>query len=214
MLTPGRRLVRSMAAAAAILWAAMPAGAHPDMCVGVEATVLYENGAFTGLEQKWTFDESYTIMAVEGLDKNNDGHFDRAELAELAQVNIEAMKELDYFTYPTLAGQPVALAEAKDYWLEHKGGVLSLHFTLPFATPVPAGDKTLAFSVRDNTYFIGFGLPKAANPVRLGKGAPKQCRLAVELPDADEIAVVNQILEALGCAITVPKAINVACAAP
>lgn len=214
MLKTRRRLLQAVAGAGAVLCTSMPVAAHPDMCVAIEATVLYDKGAFTGLQQKWTFDQNYTTMAVEGLDKNNDGTFDRSELAELAQVNIDALKEFEYFTYPTLAGQPVKLVEPKDYWLEHKDGALSLHFTLPFATPLPVADKPLAFSVRDNTYFIGFGLPKTANPVRLGSGAPKSCRLAVEVLDKDEQAVLKQILDALGCTITVPKAISIACDGP
>ena len=64
------------------------------------------------------------------------------------------------------------------------------------------------------TYFISFGLPKAANPIRLASGAPKRCRVAVEFPEEEEQATMKQILDALGCTITVPKAISVACEGP
>ena len=96
------------------------------MWITVETTVLYDNGAFTGLEHKWTFDEFYTAMAIEGLDKNKDGIYDREELSELAKVNIDGLKEFGYFTYPVLAGQDVKIQDPKDYWLEHKDGILSL----------------------------------------------------------------------------------------
>ena len=49
---------------------------------------------------KWMFDEFYTAMAIEGLDKNKDGVYDREELAELAKVNIEGLKDFAYFTFP------------------------------------------------------------------------------------------------------------------
>ena len=216
MLNRRRRPLQAVAAAGAMLCAAaVPVAAHPHMCVGVEATVLYEQGAFTGLKQKWTFfDERYVAEAVEGLDQNKDGKLDRAELAELAKVNIEGLKEFDYFTFPALAGQPVKLGEPADYWLEYADGALSLHFTLPFAAAVPVGDKPLELAVRDTTYFISFGLPNAANPVRLGSGAPKRCRVAVEFPEQEEQATMKQILDALGCTITVPKAISIACEGP
>ena len=100
------------------------------MWITVETTVLYDKGAFTGLQHKWTFDEFYTAMAIEGLDKNKDGIYDREELAELAKVNIDGLKEFAYFTYPVLAGQDVKVQDARDYWLEHKDGALSLHFRL------------------------------------------------------------------------------------
>src|SRR5262245_66491040 len=98
MLETRTWLLRGIAAAGAVLLACLPARAHPHMWVTVEATVLYENGAFTGIRHKWTFDEYYTATAIEGLDKNKDGKYDRAELDEPAKVNVNALKDFDYFT--------------------------------------------------------------------------------------------------------------------
>jgi ABC-type uncharacterized transport system substrate-binding protein len=215
MLDTRRRLLQGAAVAGSLLGAALPAAAHPHMCVGVEATVLYEKGAFTGLKQKWTFfDERYIAEAVEGLDQNKDGKLDRSELDELAKVNMDGLKELDYFTVAAVAGQPVKLGDARDYWLEYTDGALFLNFTLPFATAVPVGDKTLELGVRDPDYYIAFGLPKVPQSVSLGSGTPERCRVAVELPEAEEHATLNQILSALGCTVAVPKAISVACDGP
>lgn len=95
------------------------AEAHPHVWVRVETTVLYQNGTITGFRHKWTFDEFYTAMAVQGLDANNDGVYTREELAELAKVNIDGLKDFAFFTHARLAGQPLALTEPKDYWLDH-----------------------------------------------------------------------------------------------
>ena len=125
------------------------ASSHPHVWITVETTVLYDKGAFTGLEHKWTFDEFYTAMAIEGLDKNNDGVYSREELAELAKVNIDGLKEFGYFTYPVVDGEDVKIQDPTDYWLEHKDGVLSLHFTVPFDKPIPAKAKGFAYVVQD-----------------------------------------------------------------
>jgi ABC-type uncharacterized transport system substrate-binding protein len=210
-----RPSVKAVAVAGALVCTAMPAAAHPHMCVELEATVLYEKGAFTGLEQKWTFhDERYIAEAVEGLDKNKDGRLDRSELGELAKVNVESLQEFDYFTIAVVATQPVKVAGAKDYWMEHTANALSLHFTVPFAAPVPVGDKALEFIVRDPENFIAFGVQKAAAPVRLGSGTPKRCRVTALPLKGEEEQVLKPILEAIGCTITVPKAISIACDGP
>jgi ABC-type uncharacterized transport system substrate-binding protein len=209
------RPFKGLAVSAALVGAALPAAAHPHMCVALEATVIYEKGGFTGLEQKWTFsDERYVAEAVEGLDKNKDGKLDRSELDELAKVNVESLQEFDYFTVPMVAGQPVKVAQAKDYWMEHTATTLSLHFTVPFAAPVPVGDKALEFIVRDPENFIAFGLQKVPASVRLGSGTPKSCRVSAVPLKGEEQDMLKQILEAIGCAITVPKAITVACDGP
>ena len=175
-----RRLREQMGAIlipAASAWVTLIADvfAHPHMWVTVETTVLYEKGTFTGPRESWTFDDYYTAYAIEGLDKDHDGIYDRDELSELARVNIEAMKEVGYVTYPVLGGQEVKVGPAQDYWLEHKDGVLSLHFTVLFAQPILTEAEGFGFAVEDCTVFIAF-LPAKVDPVKFGDGAPKTCR--------------------------------------
>ncbi|TMJ63980.1 MAG: DUF1007 family protein, partial [Alphaproteobacteria bacterium] len=97
---PSRPLGAGLLAAGMLAALAASATAHPHVWITVETTVLYDKGTFTGLQHKWTFDEFYTAMAIEGLDKNKDGIYDREELAELAKVNVDGLKEFGYFTYP------------------------------------------------------------------------------------------------------------------
>ena len=169
-------LVSTSLVAVGILMAFMrDASAHPHIWVTVETTVLYDKGTFTGLREKWTFDEYYTAYAIEGLDKNHDGIYDREELSELAKVNIEAMNEVGYFTYPVLGGQEVKLKPAQDYWLEHKNGALSLYFTVLFDQPILTEAESFGFAVEDPTFFIAFE-PAKTDPVKFAGGAPKTCR--------------------------------------
>lgn len=100
-------------------WAVTPAEAHPHIWVSVRTTVLYANGAISGLRHTWSFDQYYSVMAIEGLDTDKDGKYSREELAELAKVNVEALKEFSYFTFPKLKGQELAVAAPMDYHLEH-----------------------------------------------------------------------------------------------
>ena len=81
--------------------------------------MLYDNGSITGLQETWTFDEFYTAMAIEGLDNNDDGKYDRKELAGLAQVNIDGLKEFDYFTFAKLGEDKRKFKPPVNYWLEH-----------------------------------------------------------------------------------------------
>src|SRR5579884_2496778 len=88
---------------------AMPAArAHPHVWVTVETEVLFgPAGQITGFKHKWTFDEFYTEFAIQGLDTNNDGIYSEEELKPLAQTNVEALKEFNYFTFPTVSDKKV-----------------------------------------------------------------------------------------------------------
>ena len=206
-----RRILAALAMAACSLAATtLGAVAHPHVWITVETTVLYDKGTFTGLQHKWTFDEFYTAMAIEGLDKNKDGTYDREELSELAKVNIDGLKEFAFFTYPVLDGQDVKVADAKDYWLEHKNGALSLYFTVPFVQPVPVRAKNFAYVVQDPVFYIAF-LPAKADPVKLGEGAPKSCKVHIGNPAGDDSDRLAKAFAQLATPVSATKAISIEC---
>jgi ABC-type uncharacterized transport system substrate-binding protein len=182
-MRPAHLIATALAAVSLPLMVA-GAHAHPHVWVNVKATVLYANGSVSGLQEAWTFDEFYTAQAIEGLDKNGDGKYDREELTGLAKVNIDGLKEFDYFTYAKLAGADRKFKAPENYWLEHTDkGILTLHFTLPLEQPV-AEQSGFSFSVTDPSYFIAFEFAEDS-PVQVGAGAPAGCTAAVHEPPED-----------------------------
>ena len=173
------RLLLGVAGAALSVLACHPAHAHPHLLISFETTVLYEKGAFVGLQHAWTFDEMNSIAEIEGLDKNNDGVYTRAELQELADLYAQRLKGASFFTDLKLAGKPLQFAAAKDPWVEYKNNVITLHFTVPFAAPVLTEAKGLTFSVSDPSYYIAFTMAEKADAVRLGAGTPASCKARV-----------------------------------
>lgn len=208
-------LLAIFGATAVLFSAASPASAHPHVWVEVKTAVAYEAGRISGFQHAWTFDDAYTAMAIEGLDKNGDGTYDRQELAELAQVNIDGLKEFAYFTYPKLGDTPLQLADPKDYWLEHKNGILTLHFTLPLAQPVLAGAQGFNFQVMDPSFYISFDFTKD-KPVTLAEGAPTGCKINVSLP-ADETDDAKRLGDAFyqqfggDIGIGLARTVNISC---
>jgi ABC-type uncharacterized transport system substrate-binding protein len=161
---------------------ALPARAHPHVFVTTSAIVQIEGGTITAIDHIWTFDEFYTAMAIEGLDTNKDGKYSREELAELAKTNMDGLKDFNYFTYPRLGEADLKVGAPTSYHLEHKDGVLALYFRLPLEKPVLT-DATggFNFAIYDPSYFIGFDMAQK-DPVKLGPGAPKTCKVEVGVP--------------------------------
>lgn len=113
------RAVTGFAAAASLaVVTATAAIAHPHVWVGTKSVAIFENGALTGLRYTWLFDEMYTASAIDGLDTNKDGKVEGPELDELTKINIEGLKEFDYFTTATMAGKPVPFGDPKNYLME------------------------------------------------------------------------------------------------
>lgn len=153
--------------------------AHPHVWVTMKTELVYApDGSITGIRHAWSFDDMFSTFATQGLESKVKGKFTREELAPLAKVNVDLLKEYDYFTYATADGTKTELAEpAPDYWLDYTDQVLTLNFTLPFKTPVKA--KELKIEIYDPTIFVDFSFAKE-KPARL-VGAPK-CKLDLELP--------------------------------
>jgi ABC-type uncharacterized transport system substrate-binding protein len=158
--------------------------AHPHVWVTMTAEVVYAtDGTVTGVRHGWTFDDMYSAFATQGLAGKTKGEFTREELMPLAKINIESLKEYEFFTFAKADGktQRTAFKEPVDYWLDFDPNekVLTLRFTLPLRRPVKA--KALDIDVYDPEFFVDFTFAEK-NPVTL-VGAPAQCKVAAGKPN-------------------------------
>jgi ABC-type uncharacterized transport system substrate-binding protein len=171
--------LRIFLAALLTLTFACLAQAHPHVWVTMHTELVYApDGSITGIRHAWAFDDMFSTFATQGLESKEKGKFTREELAPLAKVNVDSLKEYDYFTYATADGKKAELTDpTPDYWLDYADEVLTLNFTLPFKAPVKA--KELKVEIYDPTIFVDFSFAKE-KPAQL-VGAPK-CKLDVQLP--------------------------------
>lgn len=172
--------IRILIAALLTLAFAAPALAHPHVWVTMRSEVLYAaDGTVTGVRHAWSFDDMFSAFATQGYESKVKGQFTREELAPLAKVNVESLREYDYFTYATVDGNKVKMTEPlPDYYLSFDNQVLTLHFTIPFEKPAKA--KRLNVDIYDPTIFVNFEFAKK-DAVSLS-GAPAGCKLDTVLP--------------------------------
>jgi ABC-type uncharacterized transport system substrate-binding protein len=192
-------LFQTLKIALVLLLTALPFGlarAHPHVWVSMETEVeLGPDKEIVGFKQKWTFDELYASFAIEGLDTNGDGIYSEEELKPLAQTNVEALKEFEYFTFAFDGKTKLALKEPVDYRLEYKDKLLTLYFTLPLATPVPYKKiKDFSFSVYDPGMYVSltFG---GKTPVKIVSAKPVPCTPHVGDRPAAKEAKLSQLGE-------------------
>jgi nickel/cobalt exporter len=155
--------------------------------------VYAPDGSATGVRQVWTFDDMYSTFATQDIDAKVKGQFSREELEPLAQVNIDSLKEYDYFTIGKANDQKLTFAKPEDYWLEFKDSMLVLHFRLPFAKPVKAA--RLSLEVFDPEYFVDFSFAEK-DAVALA-GAPEQCKFSVIKPGEASAPGVQRLPDAM-----------------
>jgi ABC-type uncharacterized transport system substrate-binding protein len=186
-----RRLAACLALLAALIMWMQPAQAHPHVWVTSTSELLYgADGAITGIRHSWRFDDMFSTYAVQDIQPKTKGVYTREELAPLAQVNVDSLKEFDFFTFARTGGKSSpkeAFLDPVDYFLEYKDGALVLNFTLPLKAPLKA--RQLAVEIYDPTYFVGFDL--AADPIKL-VGAPADCKTNVQRPGKPTQAPISE----------------------
>jgi len=160
----------------------LPAAAwsHPHMWITYEMTINYDKGMVTGVDHIWSFDDAYSVMALEGLDTNNDGKYDQAELEPLLKVNMDGLKDFNYFTVAKLGSETLQFSPPENARLEYTNKVLKLHFHLSLVKPVFSDAQGLTIAVFDPSYFIAFE-PEATDAVQLA-AAPPRGRRRVSAP--------------------------------
>src|SRR5438105_588503 len=109
----------------AYLLAAGAAQAHPHVWVTMKSELVYAaDGSVTGVRHAWAFDEMFSTFATQGLETKQKGVFTREDLAPLAQVNIDSLKDFDYFTFAKANGRKTPFDGPADYWLDFADSVL------------------------------------------------------------------------------------------
>jgi ABC-type uncharacterized transport system substrate-binding protein len=190
-----RRLAGLLLLAGTLAFGAKPAQAHPHVWITASTELVYAaDGSVSGVRHAWTFDDMYSTYVLQGIETKTKGVYSREELEPLAQTNVEALHEFGFFTFAKADGKKAKFREPVDYFFEYRDGLLTLHFTLPLATPVKS--KELVVEVYDPEFFIDFKFADH-DPVTL-VGAPAGCAMKFQRPsdgtaDAQKIGEQNFI---------------------
>ncbi len=184
--------------------------AHPHVWLQAKATLVFNvNNHFVGVKHVWQFDEGFTAFATQGLDENGDGAFSREELSELAQVNIESLKDFEYFTFVQMGEKDPEYGVPNDQYLVHENGLLTLHFTLPMKEPVKPDDKKgyqdLTVEVFDATFFVDVAfVDKEPIKTQISDGSQSSCSANLQRRK-DLNPIQNQLLSQIGPDEDIPE---------
>lgn len=182
-------------AAILIMTASQAARAHPHAWIVSRAGVVFDGaGMVVAVNVQWVFDKDYSEYALDGLDADGDGDFSPSELAVLAEENIKALAEYDYFVYPTAGGAKVVWGTVTEYGLSRPDGLLQLDFTVPLATPVDPRTGAFVFRIYDPTFYIAIDFA-ASEPLSVIGTPPQGCAaVLLPAPSDEEIEATRDML--------------------
>ncbi len=172
-----------------------PAVAHPHVWVDARAELVFDkDGQLTAIRHVWRFDDLFSGFATQGLATDDNGVVTPEALKPIAKVNIDSLKDYDYFTILRIGSKRYGFKIPTEYWLQVDNGLLTLFYTLPLVTPVKASGSTIVVDIADPYYFVDFTLIESEPALLVD--APTGCALKVDRkdnPNADAAALLSQI---------------------
>jgi len=171
------------------------AEAHPHVFIDARAELVFDDKQqLTAIRHVWRFDEAFSAFATQGMATDDNGLITRETLQPLAKVNVDSLKDYDYFSYLRIGGKRYGFKLPTDYWLQMDNGQLTLFFTLNLTQPVPISKQTIMLDVYDPSYFVDFTLVPSEPALLVN--APAGCKLTVTPkgePDAAAAALLSTV---------------------
>ena len=150
--------------------------AHPHLWVTMKCQIIFgADGSIVGVRHAWSFDEMYSAFITLGTEGSQKGISTREKLTSWAEAQVASLKSSDYFTNATVNGIKQQFEPSIDSGIESVDGVLTLHFTLPFRSPLTG--QTLDLEVYDPSYFVDISFARQ-EPVEL-VNPPSRCKFAI-----------------------------------
>lgn len=163
------------ALAGAFLALAMPAArAHPHVFIDYSIEPEMKDGAIVGLRLTWSFDELYSSLVVDSVDRDHDGKLSASEIDAIAKRTLKTIEAAKFYSHFTLDGVAWQVEKAQHFTVEINGDRIAYIFTLRLPSPA----KTVTLVAYDAEYYIEMTADKRRNAA-LGA---KACRISQSAP--------------------------------
>lgn len=169
----------------AVLSGSQVSHAHPHVWITSKSDLVFnESGNVAAINVEWTFDEYYSVTAIEGLDTNKNGSVEPDELRGLTTQNITDLKPYRYFTQVEIDKKPAKYGDVTEFGSYFKNGALTMFFRLPLAEPADPTSSKLEYRMYDPEFYISIEYPAKGGVTMIGK-APADCSAKVLPSEAD-----------------------------
>jgi ABC-type uncharacterized transport system substrate-binding protein len=159
--------------------------AHPHAWIDIQTIVLFDSkGRITGLHERWLFDEFYTEFAIKDFALTAGGKIRPEKLLELAEGNLNNLKEYSYFTYLDADGMRQTFKSHENVTSTLEGKRIAMSFTLHLTKPIDPRTTTVSYRIYDPSYYVEMKHLAKDGVVISGNLGTCTTRLDIPKPDA------------------------------
>ncbi|CAK9885639.1 MAG: hypothetical protein XXXJIFNMEKO3_02045 [Candidatus Erwinia impunctatus] len=182
ILLLARHLLRPALAGALALLFSHVAVAHPHSFIDMQATLVTQDDALTGLKMRWVMDEITSADLLYDAGKAAPGSVTWKKLAAEVMANVLGQH---YFSEFWHQGKPVKFDNLPpEYHLSREGNKAVLTFVLPLSKPQPLANQRYQWSTFDPTYFVDMYYD-SQHSLHLPDSLEGRCKLTLNTPKPD-----------------------------
>ncbi len=130
------------------------AEAHPHVFADVSVKAVFSQDAFTGVQNRWTFDEVYSAAMFASADENGDGKITGKEIDEMKRLVLDPLQQSGYFNYVTVESKFAPAQKIEEFSAAMQNGKLVLDFKVAYSIPAASEYTMLVIVVSDQTNYI------------------------------------------------------------
>lgn len=130
------------------------AEAHPHVFADVSVKAVFSQDAFTGVQNRWTFDEVYSAAMFASADENGDGKITGNEIDEVKRLVLDPLQQSGYFNYVTVESKFAPAQKIEGFSVAMQNGKLVLDFKVAYSIPATSEYTMLVIVVSDQTNYI------------------------------------------------------------
>jgi len=133
---------------------AVLAHAHPHVFADITVKALFDASGFTGVENRWVYDEMYSAGMMASADQDKDGKISTSEAKILESAILDPIKQQNYFNYVQAGTDFLKVSRIKNFKAELSKGKLVIDFVAELTKPVAADWTMLVVVVADPSNYI------------------------------------------------------------
>lgn len=136
---------------------AQPAAAHPHVFIAWQIEPQIENGAITTVKLQWRFDDLYSDLVLNTIDRDGDRKLSPTEIEALAKRTLANLTTVKFYARFTLDGAAWQAEKVEHFGARVEGD----HVIYVFTLKLPAPAKAVSVASLDPEYYIEMRVEKS-----------------------------------------------------
>jgi len=133
---------------------------HPHVFIALRLKAVFDDKGLACFNVQWEFDEMFSSMIADDYDKNQNGIFEKAEIALIKDEAFSYLANYNYFTFIKINGKAFDVKFIKNFSPRLINNKLIYEFIIPCHVTALSKFKNITVAAYDPSYYTAIFFAK------------------------------------------------------